>query len=258
MLRLSCSQVVEALQAVGLGPGDGVMTHASIQFLGLPEGGVGMYYAAFDQVLNLRGGIGTLVVPAFNFGFAHGQVFDQANTPSEEMGALAEYVRRLPEARRSPHPMHSVAAVGRYAQELASIDTSGAFDPGSVFERLLERDFKLLLLGADVYYTTMIHYCERRLNVPYRYWKDFTGEVRLDGQPAQVRTYRMFARDLDLDPDVNATPVRLELERRGLWRSADLNYGQIASCRFRDFVTATEDLLMADPWALVKNRPANT
>jgi hypothetical protein len=65
----------------------------------------------------------------------------------------------------------------------------------------------------------------------------------------------MFARDLDLDPDVNATPVRLALETRGQWSSVDLNYGKVASCRFRDFVAAAGDLLAEDPWVLVVNRP---
>ena len=255
MLRVTRSQVIESLQAVGLKRGDGVMVHSATQFLGVPEGGAGMYYEALRDVLGLDNGTGTLVAPTFNFGFAHGQPFDQKNTPSDQMGAVSEYIRLLPEARRSPHPLHSVAVVGRYADELASIDTSGAFDPGSVFEHMVELDFKLLLLGADVYYTTMIHYCERRAQVPYRYWKDFTGEVSLEGCPPQTRTYRMFARDLEFNPDVNATPVRLELERRGLWASVDLNYGKVASCRFRDFVAAAEDLLAADPWVLVVNRP---
>jgi aminoglycoside N3'-acetyltransferase len=255
MLRASRTQVADALQAVGLQRGDGVMVHAATQFLGVPEAGIGMYYAVMRDLLGIEAGAGTLVVPTFTFGFAHGLVYDQRKTPSDQMGAFAEFVRLHPGARRSPHPMHSVAAVGKHAQALAAIDTSGAFDPGSVFERMVELDFKLLLLGADVYYTTMIHYCERRANVPYRYWKDFTGEVRLEGRPAQVRTYRMFARDLDLDPDVNATPVRLELEKRGLWSSVDLNYGKVACCRFCDFVTAAEDLLTEDPWVLVVNRP---
>jgi aminoglycoside 3-N-acetyltransferase len=255
MLRVTRAQVVEAVQAVGVRRGEGLMVHASTQFLGLPEGGVEMYYNALGEVLGLGEGKGTLVLPAFNFAFARSEPFDQENTPSDQMGALAEYVRLRPEAYRSPHPMHSVTVVGQHARELASIDTSGAFDSGSVFERMVELDFKLLLLGADVYYTTMIHYCERRANVPYRYWKEFTGEVRLVDQSPQVRTYRMFVRDMDIDPDVNATPVQLELEHRGQWFSVDLNYGKIACCRFRDFVAVAEDLLAIDPWVLVVNRP---
>jgi aminoglycoside N3'-acetyltransferase len=170
------------------------------------------------------------------------------------MGVFPEYVRRQPGVLRSPHPMQSIAAVGRHAADLCGRDTSSAFDPGSAFERMLELDFKLLLLGADVRFTTMVHLPEQRLEVPYRYWKEFTGEVRLIGRPPEVRTHRMFARDLDLDPEVSSAPIQEELERRGLWMSVPLNYGKVASCRFRDFVAVEEELLRADPWALVTNQ----
>lgn len=258
MLRVNRTQVATALKTVGIKHGDGVMIHSSTQFLGIPDGGIGMYYEVIDEMLGLQSNEGTLVVPTFTFGFAHGETFDQSQSPSDQMGAFSEYVRLLPDSRRSMHPMHSVAVVGRYSEELTRIDTLGAFDPGSVFERMVDLDFKLLLLGADVYYTTMIHYCERRAKVPYRYWKNIHGEVRLTAQPPVKRTYRMFARDLDLNPDVNATPVKVELEKRGQWFSIDLNYGKIASCRFQNFVAAAEDLLARDPWVLVVNRPEKT
>jgi hypothetical protein len=93
------------------------------------------------------------------------------------------------------------------------------------------------------------------MQVPYRYWKEFTGEVRLAGKPAEVRTYRMFARDLQLDPEVASAPVQKVLEARGQWSSVSLNYGKVSLCRFQDFVSAAEELLAKDPWALVQNRP---
>lgn len=255
MLKVNREQLVSALRAVGLKTGDGLMAHTALQFLGVPDGGLGLYYDALCQVLGIPRGGGTLVVPTFNFGFAHGKTFDQSASPAEEMGVFPEFVRTQPGVLRSPHPMQSVAAVGAYAQDLCSRDTSSAFDPGSSFERMLELDFKLLLLGADVRYTTMVHLPEQRQLVPYRYWKDFTGEVQLTGKPPEIRTHRMYARDLELDPDVDAAPVRIELERRGLWRSVRLNYGAVAACRFRDFVAVETELLEQDPWALVRNRP---
>jgi|SRR5271157_1083942 len=257
MLKVTREQVSAALAAVGLKAGDGVMVHSALQFLGQPVGGLGMYYDALCSLLDIgRGtGTGTLVVPTFNFGFARGQPFDQANTPAEEMGVFPEYVRSQPGARRTPHPMQSLAAVGALAADLAGRDTTSAFDPGSAFDRMVELNFKLLLLGADVRFTSLIHYVEQRMQVPYRYWKEFTGEVRLAGRPAQVRTYRMFARDLALDPEVSSAPVQKLLEKHGVWSSVTLNYGKLASCRFGDFVAAAEALLDKDPWALVKNRP---
>jgi aminoglycoside N3'-acetyltransferase len=257
MLKVNCEQVISALQSLGLQKGDGVMVHSALQFLGLPEGGIGIYYEALCAVLGIDEGRGTLVVPTFNFGFAHGEPFDQAATPAEEMGVFPEYVRRQAGVRRSPHPMQSIAAIGRYADDLCSRDTSSAFDPGSAFERMAELDFKLLLLGADVRFTSLVHYPEQRAKVPYRYWKEFTGEVRLIGKPPETRTYRMFARDLSLDPDVNCAPVRALLIGRGLWSAVKLNYGKVEACRFRDFVAAEEELLSKDPWALVTNRDAD-
>ena len=255
MLKVNREQVISALKNAGFQPGDGAMVHSALQFLGLPVGGIGIYFEALSIVLGIEAGAGTLVVPTFNFGFARGEPFDQSATPAEEMGVFPEYVRQQPGVLRSPHPMQSIAAVGQHAADLCGRDTSSAFDPGSAFERMLELDFKLLLLGADVRFTSMVHLPEQRLQVPYRYWKEFTGEVRLAGRPPELRTYRMFARDLDLDPEVSSAPIQRELEHRGLWASVTLNYGKVAGCRMHDFVAVEEELLRLDPWALVQNRP---
>jgi aminoglycoside N3'-acetyltransferase len=255
MLKVTRSQVEIALQSVGLRKGDGVMVHSALQFLGLPEGGPSIYYEALYAVLGIGEGTGTLVVPTFNFGFARGELFDQATTPAEEMGVFPEYVRQQPGVLRSPHPMQSIAALGHHAEDLCSRDTSSAFDPGSAFERMIELDFKLLLLGADVRFTSLVHYPEQRMKVPYRYWKKFTGQARLIGKLPEIRTYLMFARNMTIDPLVNCAPVRELLLERGRWSSVRLNYGKVEACCFRDFVAAEEELLAKDPWVLVTNRP---
>ena len=250
MLDVTFQQVTDCLQALGIGPGDGLLCHSAIQYLGRPAN-IGMYLEAIQAV---TGAGGTLAVPTFNFGFARGERFDPQSTPSQGMGAFSEFVRQRPEARRTAHPMQSLAVIGRYAAELAGCDTPGAFDDGSAFDRMLALDFKLLLLGADIQYTAMVHYSEQRTNVPYRYWKEFTGEILAPGG-WQTRTYRMFVRDLQIDAYVVLRPVQQVLEQRGQWTSRRLNYGQVAACRLRDFVAATNYLLAADPWALVSNKP---
>jgi aminoglycoside 3-N-acetyltransferase len=208
---------------------------------------VGMYLAAIQAVIGPQG---TVVVPTFNFAFANGEPYDPLETPSVGMGAFSEYVRRLPGARRTLHPMQSVAIVGRYAEDLASRDTLSAFDPGSSFERMLELDFKLLLLGADWRAVSMFHYCEQRASVPYRYWKNFTGQVHT---PAgwQTRTYRMFVRDLDLNPQLTLDPVVAMMQASQQWTGVPLNYGQLICCRLVDFVAAADQVLARDPWSVV-------
>ena len=99
----------------------GLLVHSAVQFLGRPVGGLRMYLEAIQEVI---GAEGTLVVPTFNFGFAQGERYDPADTPSQGMGAFSEFVRQLPEARRTSHPLQSVAVVGRYAADLANRDTA--------------------------------------------------------------------------------------------------------------------------------------
>jgi aminoglycoside 3-N-acetyltransferase len=262
MLQVTAEQTLAALQAVGIQPGDGALVHSAIQSLGQPQDGVGMYYTALCQVLDSPSGLGqaspgrgTLAVPAFNFAFARGEPYDPQSTPSAGMGALSEYIRQRPEARRTPHPMQSLAVVGRYAADLAGRDTPSAFDQGSAYERMLELDFKLVLLGASIQAVSMLHYSEQRLPVPYRYWKDFTGAYRTaDGWAP--RTYRMFVRDLQLDPKIELYPVQSALQTQGKWQSVPLSYGQVACCRLVDFVAQVDRCLAQDAWLLVTNRPA--
>jgi aminoglycoside 3-N-acetyltransferase len=207
-----------------------------------------------DALLEVLGPQGTLAVPAFNFGFARGEAYDPKSTPSAGMGTFSEIVRMHPQALRTPHPLQSLAIIGQHAADLAHRDTPSAFDPGSAFERMLQLDFKLLLLGADERAVSMLHYSEQRFQVPYRYWKEFTGKVRRADQWEEA-TYRMYVRDLELNPQLTLAPVRQEMEKQGTWKSTLVNYGQISVCRLKDFVSTVDQFLSADLWALVTNLP---
>lgn len=270
MHEVTKEQITLALQALGFKRGDGVLVHSAIQYLGRPAGGVGIYFSALCEVLGIHfqqltlpspdrslattQDSGTLVVPTFNFAFARGEPYDPQTTPSAGMGVFSEYVRQRPEARRTPHPMQSLAVVGYYGEDLTGRDTLSAFDPGSAFERMLELDFKLLLLGADVQAASILHYSEQRAHVPYRYWKDFTGRI-LTPTGWTTRTYRMFVRDIELDPQLDLHPVQEALQIRSQWQTLELNYGYISLCRLSDFVVVVDEILNKDPWALVANRP---
>ena len=256
MREVNRQQVLECLQQVGVQRGDGVLVHSALQFFGRPQGGVGMYLDALKQAAGLsdRPPVGTIAVPVFNFSFAKGEAYDPIAAPAVGMGAFSEFVRQQTGALRTTHPMQSFAMIGQDAASLASLDTPSAFDDGSAVDVMIQSGFKLLLLGASVQAASALHYSEQRVDVPYRYWKDFSGQVRRGGawQPA---TYRMYVRDLDLDPRLEIYEVERELRQRGQWQSADLHYGKISLCTLADFVSATSDLLRQDPWRFVTNKP---
>jgi aminoglycoside 3-N-acetyltransferase len=256
MQTVTSNQVSFILEVLGVRPGDGLLVHSALQFLGKPEGGVRMYYQAIEAAIGAE--CGTIAVPAFNFAFAHGEPYDPLNTPAQGMGSLSEFVRKLPGVQRTSHPMQSLAVIGCHALDLARRDTLSAFDPGSAFERLLELNFKLLLLGADIQAVSMVHYCEQRAGVPYRYWKEFTGPVQVYSEGgryhSETRTYRMYVRDLEVESKLDLSPVQKLLEERGQWAAQRLNYGWVSCCNLVDFVQAGDTLLVVDPWALVAGK----
>ena len=251
MKEVSFDQIIDCLYQLEIQEGDGLLIHSAIQFFGQPVGGIEMYLEALQSVVGEKG---TIAVPTFNFAFAKGERFDPQSTPSQKMGAFSEYIRQQPESMRTRHPMQSLAVIGYHAKDLASIDTPSAFDPGSAFDRMYQLGFKLLLLGADERAISMFHYCEQRAEAPYRYWKEFSGQIRTPSG-WEKHTYRMYVRDLKLNPQLTLKPVVELMKKRNQWRSILLNYGEISTCRLVDFVEAADQILAHDPWTLVLNKP---
>lgn len=241
------------LASSGIRPGDVVFVHSSLFQLGKPEDASirDIPQLLYRQLRDRLGDEGTIAVPTFNFEFCRGETFDRQHTPSEGMGAFSEYIRTLPDSVRSPHPMQSMAAVGARADEIADRDTAGAFDDGSSFDALLDYDAHLLMVGCDINAVSLVHWAEQRAGVPYRFWKEFSGRYR-DGDRIDRRTYRMYARDLQRDPEVLIYPVGRALRRCGELRRFRLGAGAVETCRARHFASAALQLLRRRPNALVR------
>ncbi len=247
--------LASALRRLGIGTADTLMIHSALFSLGpwqnrhadVPDAASGAYHSIREVI----GPEGTIVVPTFTFGFCHGEVFDQPKTPSVNMGVFSEYIRKLPDSYRSFHPMQSVAAIGPKACLICSPDTPSAFDEAGPFSHLLKVDAILLLLGVSLMAASILHYAEERAAVPYRYWKNFDGPYVRDGKPSHEQ-YRMFVRDLELDPQNDVAPLEMELRAAGRLRREGVGSGWVEACRCRDYMSAAIDGLRRDPYWLVR------
>jgi aminoglycoside 3-N-acetyltransferase len=151
----------DSFRALGLARGDAVLVHSSLRAVGPVEGGAD---AVVDALLEVLGPEGLLVVPTFTYNTAR---FDPLTEPGLT-GALGETVRRRPDAVRSAHPTHSVAAIGAGARELcAGHEEVAAAGPGSPFDRLVEQGGTVLLLGVGHVANTTVHVGELRAGVGY-------------------------------------------------------------------------------------------
>ena len=169
--------LVADLRALGVGEGQVLMVHSSLRSLGHVLGGAATVVRALVAAL---GGRGTLVMPAFSpevsdpagwpspafpaewIEEARAQVpaYDADTTPTS-MGAIPETFRRWPGARRGPHPQVSMCARGPRAEEVVAPHAlAWGEGAGSPFERLVEMEAGLLLLGVGFNRAALLHYAE--------------------------------------------------------------------------------------------------
>lgn len=158
---------------------------------------------------------GTVIFPTFNVGFADGKGFDIRNTPSK-MGVLTECARKHPDAVRSGHPMYSFVAIGKNAH-MFNVNNFSGYGKDSPFAILYKLGGKVGVLGIpDSMGNSFHHHVEEMERVPYRFYKNFTGDYTDRYGNTGERTYSFYCRNL-----TNTTlldPVGEMMWEEGLWK----------------------------------------
>ena len=164
------------LRRLGLDRGGVVMVHASLRAIGEVAGGPDEVHLAIKDVITERG---TLIMyascPAYVDEVGRGDLtpeqeaevleklppFDAHTARSaRDNGALVELLRTYPGSRVNQHPARFVVW-GKHADYLLSEQPwDFALGRGSLLERLVARDGKILLLGSDHDAVTFLHYAE--------------------------------------------------------------------------------------------------
>jgi aminoglycoside 3-N-acetyltransferase len=126
--------------------------------------------AVIDVLLETVGEDGLVVVPTF----ACDPPFDRRTSPTP-LGAIPDRLWRRPNAVRSLHPTHSVAAIGRGAEELIGDHEKAAtaYAEGTPYHTLATTGGKILLLGVDQDRNTTLHTAEALSGAVYL--TDITG-----------------------------------------------------------------------------------
>ena len=221
-------ELIAHLRTLGLSRGDTVMVHASVRSVGEVAGGPDQIHLAIKDAI---GDEGTLLMyascPQYYDEVGRGTLapeveaelreklppFDALTARSaRDNGALVELLRTYPGSHVNDHVVRFVAW-GAGAEHLLSPQPwAYAYGAGSVLERLLALDGKILMLGSDHDTVTFLHYTEHvgdfpgkrviRYQVPVlekgaRVWR-WTAEIDTsDGGAHPHWPDRFFARIVD-------------------------------------------------------------
>lgn len=245
--------IERGLREVGLKAGDVAFVHSSLSSMGWVEGGAETVIAAFLNVLDPERG--TLVVPTLcqKDGDRRFETWDIERSPSD-VGRITEAARLHPDAVRSDHPTHSVAAIGPLADEVTSghAEAHGrpspwgpaAFGFGSPWERLYDLDAHYLFLGTSTSCDTMAHFAQAE------FVRSVLEDVPEDRRAQLQAELREWGRD-GLWPNFPFALVEEWLIERGAMRYATIGYATLRATRAKVNVDAVLDKLRTEAaWIL--------
>jgi aminoglycoside 3-N-acetyltransferase len=241
--------IVGGLRRLGLEAGANVLVHSSLSSLGYVEGGAD---AAIEALIEAVGAQGTVLVPTLTGSEAlnaeNPPFYDPNETPCWT-GRIPETLRQRPNAVRSLHPTHSVAAIGPNARALTrdhelSITPCGLDSP---YGRLAQIGGSILLLGVTHGVNTTFHHVEEVVGVPYHMQPGWVAARVKTGD--QVRTIHLMLHRYG--PHRCFERMEPVFRERGIQRDGQIGQAGVRLIDARRMVEIARQALLQDPTILL-------
>jgi len=206
-------------QILGIKKGDRVYLASNIMPVAFAASKNGQEFdpnKLIDAFLEVIGEEGTLLIPTFHFQFSNKGSYNYNETPCFT-GALGNAVLKRKDFKRTLHPMHSFCVWGKDTELLCSMTNLNSFGDDSPFGYMLENNVIQVMLAADYQQCmTFVHFVEKRADVPYRFFKKFTGEYTDSEGITTTRTYEYPARYLEMGSVEKFNRIGEILENKGI------------------------------------------
>lgn len=246
-----CAELLQALRALGVQPGDTVMLHSAWSREHGFRGSVGELVDTFVEAVGPAGHLLMVTLPYRNAALdwlESGRRFDVRKTPSM-MGMVSEVFRRREGVQRSLHPTHPIAVLGPDARRFIAAHPNCVHPcgPGTPFEEVLKADGRVVFLNVPIDTFTFFHYLEHLVHetLPFPLYTDTVYEapvVDAEGRADTVRTHA-FAREAIR----RRRPERLydALFAKGLVAERRVGATRLLAVKVRDAVAVTRELQRA-------------
>ena len=245
--------IQRSLRELGLTRESRVIAHTSLSALGMVKGGAETVVGALTGYCQL------VLMPTFTYqcmvyplvgpmhnGMTYGdherenaeaEIFTPDTPAHPDMGVAAETLRRMPEARRSTHPLLSFAAVGAEADSALAGQTLA--EPFAPIAWLYAANADVLLMGVNHPVNTSIHLGEQKAGRKQfvRWALSALGAVECPNWPGCSAGFEAIAPHLPK-----------------LVRATQIGEAHVQRVPLRPLVDAAERLVRADSLALLCNR----
>jgi len=176
--KVSPDDLSEGFSRLGLRDGQCVMLHASLEAMGIVDGGAAMF---LYRLIRTIGSSGTLLMPTFTSITRHATShsaftrqgcwcegkesrhipFIPELQPDKENGTIAHRLCSWPNSRRSNHPAYSYVAVGNHGDELVRLVELN--DPLLPVRKIMKHNPCVVTVGVGLSAVTSIHLAEEKV-----------------------------------------------------------------------------------------------
>jgi aminoglycoside 3-N-acetyltransferase len=252
MITVTAAQILKGLYSLGIKPGFKILVHSSLSSFGHVEGGAD---SVIDALIESVSPGGTILVPTFTGSERLSRNFPPVFHPNESScwtGTIPETFRKRPNAIRSVHPTHSVAAIGSDAEKLTNqhIESITPCDRVSPFGKLasLEDSF-VLLIGVSHESSTMFHHIEEIAGCSYHIQKGFAKSTLILEFGKKKRHYMLHRYGTPRNFSV-MEPVFVERE---IQKKTEIGKSEVRIVKIKEMVDLTLRSIQANKRILCKN-----
>ena len=207
----------------------------------------------WNSLKNYIGPKGTIIVPTFTYSPMKSEIFESNETKSD-IGQFSEQFRLLNWTKRTNHPIFSVSYWGSLNNKISEAKLNTCFGEESIFELLYKENFRIFCIGCSINEITFIHYLEEKLNVDYRYHKNFNAEYISNGKLKKLKI-SYFVRDLKYytDTKLNLNKLKKCLKSKKKLETFSSFLCPVYSVLAKDLYSISSKLYKDDPLFLIES-----
>ena len=197
---------------------------------------------------------GNIAIPSYSYTYTKNEVYKISSTPSE-LGAVSEYLRVNNDYKRTADANFSYLLFGeRFSDKHLEVSDYSTFGDGSLIEEVFNKDGYLGVIGSVWEHLTEVHYIEKKLNVDYRFDKDFNGTSVNNKGKTIDSIITFFCRYLNSENSTSFKRLKKDLMLSGLiktWKISEYNL-KIEVVKAQELLLFIKEKLLLDPGYLLK------
>jgi aminoglycoside N3'-acetyltransferase len=197
------------------------------------------FYELFKKLIGKNG---VFVTPSFSYSWGKEnkkKIYDKRKT-EPKTGILSKYLlqNKRNEVLRTDDPMFSVLVYG-YKNKTYIENCNDSFGKKSIFEKIYNKNFKLVSFGIDQFDPTFVHYVEQYFDqnihkIYYRKLYKLVGKIITKNKQTK-KSYNVFLRNLKSNRTYSEKNIIRVLRKKKLIKSINLFGARIQVCYAKSF-----------------------